>query len=114
MIEARSAGIEVHGKNPRAIEVMREVGLDISNQEPTKQTPELLKWADLVVTVCSHTDQYCPVLPPGVKKRHWPIRDPAKATGKTEEIMATFRKTRDDIRSRVESLIGDIQHISLE
>jgi len=108
-LEARSAGIEAHGKNPRAIAVMREAGVDISHQESTRVTPEMLAWADLVVTVCGHADEHCPVLPSGVQKKHWPLEDPAKATGTEEQIMAKFRATRDEVRGRVEGLIGGIK-----
>lgn len=107
-LEARSAGIEAHGKNPRAIAVMREAGVDISHQESTRLAPEMLAWADLVVTVCGHADEHCPVLPPGVQKKHWPLEDPAKATGTEDEIMAKFRATRDEVRSLAEGLIGGI------
>jgi len=108
-LEATSAGIEAHGKNPRAIAVMREAGVDISHQESTRVTPEMLEQADLVVTVCGHADEHCPVLPPGVQKKHWPLEDPAKATGTEEEIMAKFRATRDEVKSRVEGLIGGLK-----
>ena len=108
-IEARSAGIEAHGKNPRAIAVMREAGVDISRQESTRVTPQMLEQADLVVTVCGHADEHCPVLPPGVQKKHWPLEDPAKATGTEEQIMAKFRATRAEVRARVEGLIGGIK-----
>ena len=107
-VEATSAGIEAHGKNPRAIAVMHESGVDISQQESTRVTSELLARADLVVTVCGHADEQCPVLPPGVQKKHWPLEDPAKATGTEEQIMTKFRATRDEVRRRVESLIGKI------
>ena len=108
-VEATSAGIEAHGKNPRAIAVMREAGVDISQQESTRVTPAMLSWADLVVTVCGHADEHCPVLPPGIQKKHWPLDDPAKATGTEEQIMAKFRTTRDEIRNRVEGLIGGLK-----
>jgi arsenate reductase len=111
-IEARSAGIEAHGKNPRAIAVMREAGVDISRQESTRVTSEMLMSADLVVTVCGHADEHCPVLPPGVQKKHWPLEDPAKATGTEEQIMAQFRATRDVVRSRVEGMIGEIKMLA--
>jgi arsenate reductase len=72
-------------------------------------TPEMLARADLVVTVCGHADEHCPVLPPGVQKKHWPLEDPAKATGTEEQIMAKFRATRDEVKSRVEGLIDDLK-----
>ena len=107
-IQVQSAGIEAHGKNPRAITVMAEAGVDISNQESTKLVSSMLAWADVVVTVCGHADEHCPVLPPNVHKIHWPLNDPAKATGTEEEIMAVFRASRDDIRQRVKTLMSEL------
>ena len=100
-----SAGIEAHGKNPRAIAVMAEAGVDISAQESTRLTDEMLAATDYLVTVCGHADEHCPVLPTGMRKEHWPLSDPAKATGSEEEIMAVFRASRDDIRARVADLL---------
>ena len=100
-----SAGIEAHGQNPRAIAVMDEAGIDISGQESTRLSDELLNWADRVVTVCGHADEHCPVLPAGVDKEHWPLSDPAKAIGSEDEIMDTFRATRDEVERRVRALV---------
>lgn len=105
-IDVHSAGIEAHGKNPRAIAVMQEAGIDITDQESTRVTPGMVAAADVVVTVCGHADEHCPALPPTVRKVHWPLNDPAKAIGTEEEIMAVFRATRDDIRERVRELIA--------
>ena len=104
-LQVQSAGIKTHGKNPRAIAVMQEVGIDISSQESTKLTDEMLAAADYMVTVCSHADEHCPVLPTHIHKQHWPLSDPAKATGSEEEIMAVFRESRDDIKIRVTDLV---------
>ena len=100
-----SAGIEAHGKNPRAIAVMAEAGVYISDQESTIVDEDMLQRADVVVTVCGHADEQCPALSPGVTKLHWPLEDPAKATGTEGEIMAAFRATRDDIEARVRRLL---------
>ncbi len=104
-ISVESAGIEAHGKNPRAIAIMKEAGIDISGQESTIVDQMMLDRADVVVTVCGHADEQCPVLPPEVKKIHWPLTDPAKAVGTEAEIMAEFRATRDDIENRVRDLL---------
>ncbi len=104
-----SAGIEAHGKNPRAIAVMREAGVDISAQESTRLTPGMLERADYVVTVCGNADERCPVLPAGARKEHWPLGDPAAACGTEEEIMAVFRSSRDEIEARVRELIERLQ-----
>jgi len=106
LFEIQSAGIESHGKNPRAIAVMKEAGVDISHQESTKVTDQMLQDADLVVTVCGHADEHCPILPAGTNKEHWPLDDPAKASGNEEEIMAVFRASRDDIEQRVKDLLA--------
>lgn len=100
-----SAGIEAHGKNPRAIAAMGEADVDISGQESTRVTEAMIARADVVVTVCGHADEHCPVLPAGTRKVHWPLNDPAKATGTEEEIMAVFCAARDDIKQRVAELL---------
>ena len=105
-VDALSAGIEAHGKNPRAIAVMAEAGVDISGQESTRLTDAMLAEADYLVTVCGHADEHCPTLPPGMRREHWPLSDPAKASGSEEEIMTVFRASRDDIRARVEDLLA--------
>ena len=105
---AESAGIEAHGKNPRAIAVMQEAGVDISGQESTIVNDEMLRRAGIVVTVCGHADEQCPALPPGVKKVHWPLSDPSKATGSEEEIMVQFRATRQEVRQRVQGLLEQL------
>lgn len=69
-LRVASAGIESHGLNPRAIAVMKQAGVDISNQESTRLTDEMLNRADLVITVCGHADEHCPLLPPGTRKIH--------------------------------------------
>jgi arsenate reductase len=102
---AASAGIEAHGKNPRAIAVMAEAGIDISGQDSTMVTDGMLQEADVVVTVCGHADEQCPALPAQVRKVHWPLTDPAKARGTEEEIMAEFRATRDEVERRVRGLL---------
>lgn len=106
--QTNSAGIEAHGKNPRAISIMQEAGIDISGQESTIVNEEMLNSADVVVTVCGHADEQCPVLPPGVKKVHWPLTDPAKASGTETEITNEFRATRDDIETRVRALLNSL------
>ncbi len=103
--EVFSAGIEAHGLNPRAVAVMREAGVDISNQKSEVLDPELLKTMDLVITVCGHADEHCPAVPASCRKEHWPFDDPAKATGTEEEIMAVFRRVRDEIRARIERFL---------
>lgn len=103
--EVYSAGIVAHGKNPRAIEVMHEAGIDISGQQSKAVTPEMLEGLDLLVTVCGHADETCPAVPVTCEKQHWPFDDPAKATGSEDQIMAEFRRVRDQIRTRIEMFL---------
>jgi arsenate reductase len=108
-VTVQSAGIDAHGKNPRAIAVMAEAGIDISGQESTRIDDSMLQAADLVVTVCGHADEHCPVLPPGTCKEHWPLEDPAKAIGSEEEILQIFRASRDEIKQRITDLLQRVQ-----
>ena len=101
----QSAGIEAHGRNPRAIAVMKEAGIDISQQASTRVDDDMLKSADLVVTVCGHADEHCPLLPAATRKEHWPLDNPARASGNEDEIMQVFRTSRDQIRQRVEDFL---------
>ncbi len=108
-ITVQSAGIEAHGKNPRAIAVMAEAGIDISAQESTRVDDAMLQAADRVITVCGHADEHCPALPPATAKEHWPLEDPARASGSEDEIMHVFRASRDDIKQRVSELLQRIE-----
>lgn len=105
--EVYSAGLEPAGVNPRAVQVMHEVGIDISGQTSKPIDPEILLKVDLIVTLCGDAADRCPVTPPQVRRLHWPLEDPARATGTEEEILARFRQVRDEIRRRVESLFAE-------
>ncbi|QGP93304.1 Arsenate reductase [Neomoorella glycerini] len=107
-VEVYSAGIEPAGLNPRAVAVMAEAGIDISRQASDPIDPEILSKADLIVTLCGDARDKCPVTPSTIRREHWPLRDPAKAEGDEEEIMAVFRTVRDEIRERVTQLLKDI------
>ncbi|SEO81636.1 arsenate reductase (thioredoxin) [Aquisalimonas asiatica] len=109
-VVVQSAGIEVHGQNERAVVAMDELGIDITPQASTQLTDAMLDEADLVVTVCGHADEQCPLLPPQTRKLHWPLEDPARATGTDDEIMAEFRRIRDEIRERVTELMELVSH----
>lgn len=104
--EVRSAGLEAHGLNPRAIQVMKEADIDMSGNSSDVIDPELLNRADYVITLCGHADEHCPVISnPRVTKWHWGFDDPAKAVGTEEEIMTQFRNVRDSIRGRIERFL---------
>lgn len=105
--EVKSAGLEAHGLNPRAVQVMKEAGVDISVHTSDVIDPETLNRSTYVITLCGHADEHCPVISnPNVVKWHWGFEDPAKATGTEEEIMAQFRAVRDSIKARIEQFVG--------
>lgn len=108
-VVVQSAGIEAHGKNPRAIDTMREVGIDIAGQESVIVDDNMLRDANVVVTVCGHANEQCPVLPPGIARLHWPLTDPARAAGTEAQIMSEFRTIRDEIEGRVRELLRAIE-----
>lgn len=104
--EVKSAGLESHGLNPRAVQVMKEVGVDISKHTSDVIDPEILNKTDYVITLCGHADEHCPVISnKNVVKWHWGFDDPAKATGTEEEIINQFREVRDAIKARVEAFV---------
>lgn len=106
--EVKSAGLEAHGLNPRAVQVMKEAGVDISRNTSDVIDPEVLNRADYVITLCGHADEHCPVISnKNVTKWHWGFDDPAKATGTEEEIMGQFRTVRDSIKSRIEHFVKE-------
>jgi arsenate reductase len=113
-IEAHSAGMEPSRLNPFAVAAMREKGIDISPQRSKTFDEDLARRMDVVVTVCGNADERCPVLPPEVKKLHWPLEDPAAAKGTDAEILATFRKSRDEIETQVLELTRRLESIEPE
>jgi thioredoxin type arsenate reductase len=103
-VDAVSAGVEAHGLNPRAVAVMREAGMDISGHT-SKLVGDVLDPApDLVVTVCDHAAEVCPVLPGAARVVHQSFPDPAKARGTDEEVLRQFREVRDAIGAFVRAL----------
>ena len=99
--EVRSAGIEAHGLNPKAVKVMKEVGVDISNQKSETIDIEFLNKVTLAVTLCGDAKDSCLVTPPQVQREHWGFDDPAKAKGTEEEIWKVFQRVRDEIEERI-------------
>ncbi len=107
-VNVYSAGIEAHGLNPLAVKVMAEAGIDISNQTSDLINQEILNNSDYVITLCGDANDKCPITPPGVRREHWNLPDPAKAVGNEEEIMTLFRQVRDEIAAKVKDLIQKI------
>ncbi len=93
-----SAGVETHGVNPRAIAIMKEDGMDISNNTSNNVLEYQNIDMDFVITVCDNAKERCPYFPTGAKMFHYNFPDPAKATGTEEEIMEQFRTVREMIK----------------
>jgi arsenate reductase (thioredoxin) len=103
--EVYSAGIETHGVNPRAIAIMKEDNIDISNYTSNNINEYRDLDFDFVITVCDNAKERCPFFPTSAKKIHHNFNDPAKAIGTEEEIMNEFRKVRDEIKKYCRAFI---------
>jgi arsenate reductase len=99
IIDVHSAGSKPAGYvHPKAIEVMKEIGIDISGHSSKHMNDFLGQNIHTVITVCGNADQACPMYPGQVNRHHWGFDDPAHATGTEEEILAVFRRVRDEIQ----------------
>lgn len=106
-LEARSAGLVAHGLDPRAVQVMAEVGVDIGAQRSKTLAALDAGSLDVVVTVCGHAEETCPALPGRVRRLHVGFDDPPRlAAGETdpERILAPYRRVRDELRAFVARL----------
>ena len=109
--EAHSAGLEPKGLNPFTIQVMQEVGIDVSQQQSKSVGTYLGKVLfQYLITVCDDADKNCPSIWPGISKReHWSFKDPAAVIGTDEAKLAKFREVRDQIETRVKAWLLDMQ-----
>jgi thioredoxin type arsenate reductase len=104
-VQVQSAGTKPCGVNPRAVAVMAEVGIDLRSQSSKHVSVLSLDEIDTVVTLCGEALEACPVFPRKVYRIHWPIPDPARATGREAAVLDVFRRTRDEIHTRVRDLM---------
>jgi arsenate reductase len=99
LFEVASAGSKPAGYvHPLAIEVMREIGIDISRHRSKHMQEFMDREVETVITVCGNADQACPIFPGQVNRHHWPFEDPAHATGTEAEVREVFRRVRNEIR----------------
>lgn len=103
--EVFSAGTEASEVRPEAIQVMAEVGIDISGQESKSLEPFVGEAFSWVITVCDRARESCPVFPGAERAAHWQFDDPAEASGTQEERLKVFRRVRDEIRDRMRLFI---------
>jgi len=102
LYEVYSAGTEPGRVNPHAIKAMAEIGIDISDQVSKNLTKFLYQKFDYVVTVCDHAKEACPYFAGGKNILHQSFEDPSALTGTEDEIMAGFRRIRDEIKGWIE------------
>ena len=93
-----SAGVEVHGVNPKAIAAMKEDGVDISSHTSNHISDYQQIGFDYVITVCDNAKERCPFFPSNTVKVHYNFPDPAKATGSEGEVAGEFIRVRDMIK----------------
>lgn len=114
LLDVCSAGSNPAGYvHPNAIDVLREIGIDISGHTSKHMNEFLGGKVDVVVTVCGNADQACPIFPGQVKRYHWGFEDPAHAKGTEAEILQAFRKTRDSIRLVFEAYAAGLRDAAL-
>ena len=99
LIEVHSAGSKPAGHvHPKAIHVLKEIGVDISGHTSKRMEEFLNRKITTVITVCGSADEACPMFSGQVNRHHWGFDDPAHAKGTEEEILAEFRRVRDQIQ----------------
>lgn len=102
-----SAGVETHGVNPRAIAIMKEDSIDISNHTSNNLEEYLDISFDYIITVCDNAKERCPFFPGKAERLHYNFFDPSKVKGTEEEIHAAFVKTRNQIREYCKNFIEE-------
>lgn len=104
LFEVFSAGSKPAGYvHPKAIGVMQEIGIDLSEHTSKHLDQFLDVGIDTIITVCGNANDACPVFPGDVRRYHWGFEDPAHATGTDEEIATAFRTIRDQIKNTFEA-----------
>lgn len=103
--EVFSAGTEATRVRPEAIEVMREIGIDISGQTSKTLDPYLGAEFSWLITVCDQANESCPTIPGVEQRAHWSIDDPSGITGDDEVRLRAFRDARDRLRDRVHMFV---------
>lgn len=105
--EVLSAGVETHGLNPKAVQVMAEDGIDISQHTSNLIDEYAHLSIDYVITVCDSAAERCPVWIGRTNRTHHNFTDPSKTTGSPEEVMASYRAVRDEIRAFSQQFVNE-------
>ncbi len=111
-LEVYSAGTNPADRvHPKAVQVMKEVGIDISGNKTKTVEQFLAQSFDYVITVCDNAKETCPFFTGKVEHRlHMGFEDPAEATGTEEEILSVFRKVRNQIEQQFKTFLLDIEN----
>jgi arsenate reductase (thioredoxin) len=107
--EVLSAGVETHGLNPRAVQVMAEDGVDIGHHTSNHVDEYADRVIDYVITVCDSAAERCPVWIGRTHRTHHAFEDPSKGTGSPEAVMDNYRRIRDQIRAFSQAFIERIE-----
>lgn len=100
-VQVFSAGLIPSRVHPRAVQVMKEIGIDISHHR-SKHLEEFEGQSfDYVITLCDEAQEACPVFPGAAQQHHMGFMDPIIASGSEDQVLSVFRKVRDDIRKKV-------------
>ena len=103
-----SAGLEPSVVHPRAIYVMKEDGVDISEHTSDDVNQHIGQNFDYIITVCDNAKERCPFFPGQAERIHWSFEDPAAAEGTEEEILAVFRKVRNQIKNKIQEFLNTL------
>ena len=106
-LEVESAGTEATRVHPLAIEVMREIGIDISRHRSKTLDGFVAEPWDYVITVCDHANERCPLFPGRTQRIHWSFEDPSAAPGSEAERLAVFRRVRDAIDAQLRRWLAE-------
>lgn len=104
--ECASAGVSPTHVRPEAIQVMREIGVDISAHNSKSVDEFVGRDFDYVITVCDNANEQCPVFPGETKRVHWGFDDPAATLGDEEARLSVFRRVRDEMRQRLRVFVA--------
>jgi arsenate reductase len=104
--EVFSAGTDPKGINPLTGRVLKELSISLDGHRSKHVREFAGQPFDLVITVCGHAQEVCPVFPSAAQQEHWPFDDPAEAKGSEEAVLAVFRRVRDQIRKRIREYVG--------
>lgn len=103
-----SAGIEVGGVHPRAVESMRLVGIDISQHDSRRISDELFHWADYIITLADSIKPYSVYFPDDTPHLHWSIPNPDAMYAPDVSIDDAYAQVRDDLKRRIENLVREL------